>query len=216
VERDEIGQEVTYLLVAALKFQTGNRPKVAMYYCRQALECQVHAVYYDQYEQFPDKDGFKDLTNIMKKIEQHLTTQTKELLWSINASTRGSMHWSNETRGDKGAKTHHVEAVISMIKAVYQDIFSEDLIILDSSIEEKEEENVKKALERVDENSKQALQRFKQVGNLEGEAFSLGNLGDIAKTRGDQEAAHRCYTEAVSIWRQIGIPIDQWYIANGY
>jgi len=60
------------------------------------------------------------------------------------------------------------------------------------------------------------LQRFKQNGDLEGEAFSLGNLGDIAKTRGDQETAHRCYTEAVHIWRQIGIPIDQWYVANGY
>lgn len=212
----QIRQEVTDLLVTAMEFQEVKRPKAAMLYCRQALECQVHAVYYDQYEHFPDEDGFKDLTKIMEKIDQRLSTQTKELLWSINASTRGSMHWSNETRGGKGAKIHHVEAVISMIKAVYQDIFKEELTILDLSIEEKEEENIKKALERVNENSKQALQRFKQNGDLEGEAFSLGNLGDIAKTRGDQEAAHRCYTEAVRIWRQIGIPINQWYVANGY
>jgi hypothetical protein len=27
---------------------------------------------------------------------------------------------------------------------------------------------------------------------------------------------HRCYTEAVRIQREIGIPIDQWFIDNGY
>jgi phosphomevalonate kinase len=209
--RGQIRQEVTSLLVTALEFQEQKRPKAAMLYCRQALECQVHAVYYDQSGRFPDEDGFKDFTKIMVEIDQYLTTQTKELLWSINASTLGSMHWSNETRGVKGAKIHHVEPVVSMIKAVYQDIFSEDLII-----EEKEGEIVKKALNRVDENSKQALQRFKQNGDLKGEAFSLGSLGDIAKTRGDQEAAHRFYTEAVHIWRQLAVPIDQWYVANGY
>ena len=207
---------MTDLLVTALEFQERQRPKVAMYYCRQALECQVHAVYHEQNEHFPDEDGFKDLRTIMKEIDQYLTTQTKELLWSINAQTRQSMHWNNETRGDKGAQTRHVNAVVSQIEAAYQDIFGDELIITGLGIKEKEENIVKKALERVDENSKQALQRFKQNGDLEGEALSLGNLGDIAKTRGDQEDAHRFYTEAVRIWRKIGIPIDQWYIANGY
>lgn len=103
-----------------------------------------------------------------------------------------------------------------MIKAVYKDIFTEDLKILDLIKEGREEENVKKSLERVDVNSKQVLQRFKQNGDLEGEAFSWGTLGDIAKTRGDQEAAHRYYTKAVHIWRHIGHPIDQWFVANGY
>jgi len=214
---EEMRLEVADNVVLALQLLQGQeRPKAAMLHCRLALECLAQAKYHDLHGQFPDEDGFKDLTEIMKGIDNSLTTQTKEVLWSINAQTRGSMHWSYENSGNKGAKPHHVESVVSQIKTSYQDIFSEELILPGFSIKEKEENGVKKALGRVYDNTKQALQRFKQVGDLEGEAFSLGNLGDIAKTRGDQEAAHRCYTEAVSIWRQIGIPLDQWYIANGY
>jgi hypothetical protein len=46
--------------------------------------------------------------------------------------------------------------------------------------------------------------------------YSLNDLGNIAKRLGDQEEAHRCYTDAVRIMREIGVPIAQWLIDEGY
>ena len=146
MERDEVEQEMTDLLVEALEFQ--ERPKAAMFYCRLALECQIHAKYHDQEGHFPDEDGFKDFTKIMGKIEQSLTTQTKEVLWSINAQTRGSMHWGNETSGNKGAKTRHVTAVVNQISATYQDMFGSELILTGLEIGGTNENIVKKSISK--------------------------------------------------------------------
>jgi len=35
-------------------------------------------------------------------------------------------------------------------------------------------------------------------------------------SKGQNEEERRMYTEAVLIQREIGIPIDQWFIDNGY
>ncbi len=56
---------------------------------------------------------------------------------------------------------------------------------------------------------------MKEIGNREGEASSLNNLGSIAKKRGDLDEARSFYTECVRIRREIGIPIDP-FTENGY
>ena len=217
MERDEVEQEVTDLLVIALEFQ--KRPMAAMLYCRRALECQVHAVYHDQYGHFPDKDGFKDLTTIMKKIDQHLTTQTKELIWSINAQTRSSMHWSNESRGDKGAKTHHVEAVVSTIKSLYQDIFSSELILTGLDIGKNTEKIVKKAinkdltdlgieddLKNIEPPNEEGLENIGMLLDAADAATEIGikfdpweeiRLGSAARLSGQLERAEGHYKQAL-------------------
>ena len=43
-----------------------------------------------------------------------------------------------------------------------------------------------------------------EIGNREGEAISLNNLGLIAEKRGDLDGAERLYRESLAIDREIG------------
>jgi tetratricopeptide (TPR) repeat protein len=65
---------------------------------------------------------------------------------------------------------------------------------------------------------RESLAIKREIGNRQGEAHSLELLGDIASDTGNisNDESHRCYTEAVRIRREIGIPIGQWFIDNGY
>ena len=56
----------------------------------------------------------------------------------------------------------------------------------------------------------------REIGDRRGEASSLIGLGRIASYNGNRDERHRYYTEAVRIQREIDIPIDQWFIDNGY
>ena len=49
-----------------------------------------------------------------------------------------------------------------------------------------------------------ALETFRENGDRQGEAASLGNLGIIANTRGDLDEAERLYRESLVIEREIG------------
>ena len=49
-----------------------------------------------------------------------------------------------------------------------------------------------------------ALETFRENGDRQGEAASLGNLGIIANTRGDLDEAERLYRESLVIKREIG------------
>ena len=57
---------------------------------------------------------------------------------------------------------------------------------------------------------------LREVGDCQGEASSLGNLGLIAYTRGDYDEAEGLYRESVRIKNGIGVPLGEWYIENGY
>ena len=57
----------------------------------------------------------------------------------------------------------------------------------------------------------------REISDREGEAMSLINLGRLVQhSKGQHDEHHRMFTEAVKIQREIGIPIDQWFIDNGY
>ena len=62
---------------------------------------------------------------------------------------------------------------------------------------------------------RESLAINREIGDRQGEADSLINLGNTLLNR-NMDERHRCYTEAVRIRREIGIPIDQWFIDNGY
>jgi tetratricopeptide (TPR) repeat protein len=63
---------------------------------------------------------------------------------------------------------------------------------------------------------RESLEMWRADGNLEGEAHALVKLGSIMYHKGQHDEEHRMYTEAVRIHREIGIPIEQWFIDNGY
>jgi Flp pilus assembly protein TadD len=63
---------------------------------------------------------------------------------------------------------------------------------------------------------REGLAIMREIGDRKGEADSLGNLGTIAYTRGDLAEAERLHRESLAIKREIDIPIDQWFIDNGY
>ena len=62
---------------------------------------------------------------------------------------------------------------------------------------------------------RESLAIRREIGDRQGEAASLSGLGNSLLNRNEDER-HRCYTESVRIKREIGIPINQWYIDNGY
>ena len=63
---------------------------------------------------------------------------------------------------------------------------------------------------------RESLAITREIGDRKGEATSLNNLAVIAASRGDPDEQRRFNTEVVKIHREIGIPIDQWFIDNGY
>jgi tetratricopeptide (TPR) repeat protein len=62
---------------------------------------------------------------------------------------------------------------------------------------------------------RESLAIKREIGDRGGEAGSLIGLGNTLLNR-NMDERHRCFTEAVRIHREIGIPIDQWFIDNGY
>jgi hypothetical protein len=81
--------------------------------------------------------------------------------------------------------------------------------------------NAKKAFEDRDlEKAKklfnQCLQHARTNGERHLEANLLVDLALIAQERKDFHEQHRLNTEAVKIWREIGVTVEQWYIDSGY
>jgi hypothetical protein len=63
---------------------------------------------------------------------------------------------------------------------------------------------------------RESLAIKREIGDRKGEASSLHNLGNIADARGDLAEAEKLWRESVRIEREIGIPINQWFIDKGY
>ena len=63
---------------------------------------------------------------------------------------------------------------------------------------------------------RESLAIKREIGDRQGEAKSLINLGIIMNSKGQYDEERRMYTEAVRIQRAVGVPIQQWFIDNGY
>ena len=61
-----------------------------------------------------------------------------------------------------------------------------------------------------------SLTIFEEMGNFSSQADTLVHLAILAQERNDPDEQRRLNKEAVRIRREIGIPIGQWYIDNGY
>jgi tetratricopeptide (TPR) repeat protein len=59
-----------------------------------------------------------------------------------------------------------------------------------------------------------ALETFRKNGDRQGEAASLGDLGNIVQTRGDLAEAERLYRESLAIMREIGDRQGESYSLN--
>ena len=62
----------------------------------------------------------------------------------------------------------------------------------------------------------ESLDIDRERGDRAGAAASLNNLGIIANKRGRLDEAERLYRESVRIKNEIGIPLDDWFVENGY
>ena len=143
-----IEQEVTDYLVHALELS--DRPPAAMAYCRLATECITHNLHYREHGEYPSLGGkgkFPSLAAIISRVVDSLERQTGEVLYSINAQSRGSLHWDFENRGG-AVQGHHVEAVITQISNTFTDVF--DISLSLSGITVSDEEVERKAKETLD------------------------------------------------------------------
>ena len=137
----EIEQSVTDFLAVAIEFLTAKYPDGAMLYCRKALECIVHHSYFSEKGEYPKEDSNGNRPGVpalLKTLNSAMKNQTRTVLFSINAQTRGSMHWDEESRGEV-AKGHHVKDVISQIKSVFFDLFQIELILDGANISDMKE-----------------------------------------------------------------------------
>jgi|SaaInlStandDraft_1057018.scaffolds.fasta_scaffold102725_1 hypothetical protein len=71
-------------------------------------------------------------------------------------------------------------------------------------------------LEKAEKLFNQCLQDARTNGERHLEANLLVDLALIAQKRKDFHEQHRLNTEAVKIWREIGVTVEQWYIDSGY
>ena len=128
MERTEVPTRVANFISATTRF--ADAPDAAMLYCRKAFECMIHTKFFDMNGKWPtpDEDGnFRSASSVIREIDEDLSRQTKETIWSINAQIRPSMHWSVETDLERGAETHHVDSVVSQIHVAYIDLFGSKL-----------------------------------------------------------------------------------------
>ena len=141
MELVEIEHEVTDYLVHALELS--DRPPAAMAYCRLATECITHNLHYREHGEYPSpragKGEFPSLAGIITRVVNSLQRQTGEVLYSINAQSRGSLHWNFETRGEV-VKSHHVESVITQISNTFTDVFGTTLSLSGISLSDKDVE----------------------------------------------------------------------------
>jgi tetratricopeptide (TPR) repeat protein len=124
MEDEEVASEITDLLLAALKFS--NRPIAGMAFCRHAIECIAHNKHYKQFGMFPNpnnKGEYPGLASVIKKINAHVDRQISEIMFSINAQTRGGLHWNNPSKKLK-LKKKHVNLVVQQILIVCEDVLN--------------------------------------------------------------------------------------------
>ena len=124
MNQQELEQEVTDHLLTALELQ--NYPSGAMVYCRKAIECIVHNKHFQETGLFPIEENgksFPSIISITEKLNKMVGKQSRLIIGSINAQSRGSLHWDFETRGN-AADFDDVKLVIEQIKSVYFKFFN--------------------------------------------------------------------------------------------
>ena len=121
-------QVITDFLSEALKHSNNGDTIAGMAYCRHSMEalakflCDKHG--------FAFEEDFVDFTTMMKKIEPVLKRQDNETMWSVNALTRGSLHFQHN---DVGAKPEQIPSIVGLMKTVYQNNFGTALQIDEST-----------------------------------------------------------------------------------
>ena len=233
VNVDEVGfeQEVTDYLLMALKYSEKD-PRSAMLQCRTATECMAHTLYFEEYDEYPpiNKDGeYSSLPSVIKKIKHSMNRQTSEVLFSINAQSRGPLHWNFESRGN-GVEKHHVEAVVKQISNSYTDLFGTDLNLENNQIDEElssllapmEYQNHqlipdadeyirlgKEALDRgrnfaAESYYRDALKSFKSDSNLKGVAKVNLKLSFLLRQKQNFEEAKTKIIFALELYQELG------------
>jgi tetratricopeptide (TPR) repeat protein len=170
MSRQPVVNEIATLLTNANSMK--DFPDAAMLYCRKALECISHSKFSEMFGAFPNLEQYPSFSKVMKEIDVDLNSQTKNTMWSVNAQTRSSLHWSKETEGGREGKFHHVLAVIQQIKAIFHDIFGSELQLKQSPDSQKS-----LATEIIDENITHSISTI----NSEGE-YELDELENIEIT----------------------------------
>jgi tetratricopeptide (TPR) repeat protein len=225
METAELEMEVSELLLTASTFSAW--PTAGMAYCRKATECISHNLHYRQYGRYPEFDdagNFPSLAGIINQVKDSLERQTSEVLFSINAQSRGGLHWDFESRG-QSAKKHHVEVVIDQIANTFTDLYGVDLSLSERRIDDS---NLEKTVKRilldeireaglsneevpskgdVDEDDLNLILEIADSASEIGIEFDYGEenkLGNAAELSGRWDAAEGHYRQALQGYRESG------------
>lgn len=218
-------QEVTKYLLTASVF--ASRPTAGMAYCRRATECISHNLHYREFGEYPEPDekgSYPSLSGILNKVKYGLERQTSEVLFSINAQSRGSLHWDFKSRG-RSAKKRHVEAVIHQIANTFQDLYGKELVLSGMKLDDDTlEYTVKKTLEKelteaglskedkpgedeVDKEELDIILDIAESATEKGIEFDYGEenrLGNAAELAGKWDLAKGYYKQALRGYKKLG------------
>lgn len=121
----EVEQFVTDQLVFALEFQ--EHPAYAMLSCRLAIECIIKYQYEIENRKTIGTAGeHESIISIMNKCRE-LRPQIKEVIESINAQTRGNLHFNRDRLGENSPKSEDIMPIVAMVKQVFRDIFQKNV-----------------------------------------------------------------------------------------
>ena len=182
----ELDQEVTDLLLTALELE--NYPPAAMVYCRHAIECIVHNKYFQETgEKIVEEKGkkFPSIIDITEKLNRMIGKQSRLIIGSINAQSRGSLHWDFETRGN-AADFEDVKLVIEQIKLVYFKIFNNKIKLEGLKISEHNlGMNLKQAVNK--SLTEQGITRYSTPSINDVNKEELNTILNIAEAANDKE-----------------------------
>jgi tetratricopeptide (TPR) repeat protein len=186
-------ERVTVLLTLARRFAEEEVIGAAMLHCRYAIERILRTKNEQINGSIPSANH---LWGLVEPIKEHLVTQTKETINSINAQVRGSLHEDEEPE----AKKHHVQNLIIQICSVYTDLFQSKINLTVEPSDEILKDSIK------DETSAY----FVRAG--------YANIDGTRKPESNRNDSHREYVDVSQSAQKIGLDIewdsiDEWGLA---
>lgn len=130
----EVEQYVSDCLSSALDYS--SKPEYSLLSCRRALECIIHHLHGEvlgKRVERGQKGKFPGIPELVTKLEGGIRPQTREIIFSVNAQTRGEMHFHEDRTAENAVLPSDVAPVVEQVKSIFQDVFSRAIGDLDYS-----------------------------------------------------------------------------------
>ena len=168
-----------------------ENPKVGLgFYCRHANESLAHEIHYELRGFYPDVDGYRGFSKIIKEIEGEISEINRSKLWKVaDLGNRSAHHGS---KSDFSPTKKHVEDSVENIISVYSDFFGSNLDFSHDLDPSSEDDSISKGIEN-------DLRRMEIPDTPGRELLSLGIAADL---RGRTFHSEGYYRQAIQLFQE--------------